>query len=258
MSLESLEYTVLQHISQNSQCRTFNFEYKGKKLWVKQPEYGEVTIWHRLLSLFAKIVNNNFFKPTVVTDPKSSLAYEAKRLRELSANGIRVPDVLLATEKYLVLEDTGRVLSEMLNDPSITLQEKEKIIMELSAELAAMHNKGYYHSRPALRDITYKEGHIYFMDFEENLEESLTIKEAIIRDGFLYVHTLYRKLDHPEMILLGLTSYQRALRADLWENLINEGKRYRITYTVLRILYPTLGKDAIAIFQTLTYFRNFF
>lgn len=258
MNTASLQLTVLQLLSQNGHRRTFSFIYEGEKLWVKQPERGEENLWHHLLSLFSKLLNNNFFKPTVVTDPKASLAYEAKRLKELKVNGIPVPDVLLVGEDYIVLEDTGRVLSEIFNDSSLSLQEKEKIMVQLSSALASMHNKGFYHSRPAMRDITYKEGQIFFMDFEENLERNLTTKEAIIRDGFLYVHTLYRKLDNPEIILLGLKSYQNSLRADLWENLIKEGKRYRITYALLRLLHPVLGKDGIAIQKTLAYFRSFF
>jgi tRNA A-37 threonylcarbamoyl transferase component Bud32 len=257
MNREPLSYKVTQLLSKNGHRRTFSFEFEGKKLWVKQPELAEENIWHTFLSLFSKVLNNNFFKPTVVTDAKESLAYEAKRLKELRENGIRVPDLLIETENYLVLEDTGRVLSEIFNDPAITIQEKEGIIIQLSSDLASMHNKGFFHSRPALRDITYKEGQIYFMDFEENLEKSLTTKEAIIRDGFLYVHTLYRKLNTSEIILTGLKNYQNTLQTELWNSLIEEGKRYRITYTLLRLLRPFLGKDAIAIYQTLTYFRNF-
>jgi tRNA A-37 threonylcarbamoyl transferase component Bud32 len=257
MNTNSLQLTLLQLLPKNGDRRTFSFVYDGKKLWVKQPERGEENFWHHLLSLFSKLLNNNFFRPTVVTDSKASLAYEAKRLKVMKTNGIPVPDVLLESDDYIVLEDTGRVLSDLLNDSSFPLQEKEKIMVQLSSALASMHNKGFYHSRPALRDISYKEGEIYFMDFEENLENTLSTNEAIIRDGFLYVHTLYRKLHNPDLILIGLKNYHSSLQTDLWDNLIREGKRYRITYT-LRLLRPILGKDAIAIYRTLTYFRNFF
>lgn len=237
--------------------RTFYFEYENEKVWVKTPEYAKATLWHTLSEVFAKILNNHFLRSTVVTDPISSLAYEANKLTFLSAHGIHVPKVLLRHKDYLVLEDCGIALSTLLNHDEISIEEKIIICQKLSARLAQLHNKGLYHSRPALRDITYKEGEIYFIDFEENLENTLTNEEAIIRDGFIFVHALFRKLHTPELISITLESYHRALNPELWDKLVSEGQRYRITYFLIRSLKRYLGKDGIAIFKTLRYLNSF-
>lgn len=253
----SLERTVLSLLLHNGHQRTFSFHCNGERLWLKQPESVKANIWHKTMPYVAKLLNNNFFRPTVATDPKASLAYEAKRLRELKKGGITVPDVVIEHEEYLVLEDAGIPFSVLLGDSALERDEKTRLAGELSRALAQMHNRGFYHSRPALRDFAYKEGKIYFMDFEEEIEKTLTAEEAIVRDGFLYVHTLFRKLRDPELIESTLAHYHRALRPDLWENLITEAYRYRFTYFLLKPIYRYLGKDGVAIFKTLQYFRRF-
>jgi tRNA A-37 threonylcarbamoyl transferase component Bud32 len=255
--MEKLQKTVEKLISERAYSRTFSFDYNGEKLWVKQPEMGEANIWHRLLLILSKLVKNNFFKPTVVTDPKASLIYEAKKISSLRQNNIPVPEIVLHNEHYLLLKDAGLPLSLLLNTDEITFEEKVEICKKLSTALADMHNRNFYHSRPALRDITYKEGKIYFMDFEESLETTLTLEEAILRDGFIFVHALYRKLYSPELISITLESYHRSLRPDLWDRLVTEGRRYIFTYFILRLFKRFLGKDGIAIYQTLHYFKQF-
>jgi tRNA A-37 threonylcarbamoyl transferase component Bud32 len=255
--MDTLKTAVEKLISENKNRRTFSFDYNGEKLWIKQPELGEVNIWHRLSFLLSKVLKNNFFKPTIVTDPLASLAYEANKIAFLHQNHIHVPELIMSNRHYLVLKDSGIPLSSLLNSDEIILDEKLDICKQLSISLADMHNRGFYHSRPALRDITYKEGKIYFMDFEENLEESLTTEEAILRDGLIFVHALYRKLHSPELIITALESYHRSLRPDLWDRLMDEGRSYTITFYLLTKLRKFLGKDGIAIYQTLHYFRQF-
>lgn len=254
--METLQKVVDELIQSHPNQRTFNFEYEGKKLWVKQPEMGEANIWHFVLAFLSKFINNHFLKPTVVTDPVASLEYEAKKLTVLKEHRISVPTLYLATKSYIVLEDAGKPLSSLLNDNDISLDIKMVICKQLGYELALMHNKGFYHSRPALRDITYHEGKIYFMDFEENLEGILSKEEAILRDGFIFIHALYRKLHTPELIATALESYHRTLNPECWDRLMDDGRSYNIMFYFLLSLKRYLGKDALAIYHTLAYFRS--
>lgn len=251
--MDTLQQAVEKKLAEDGHQRTFSLIHEGQKVWVKLPDVGEANIWHTLLFLASKLFNNRFFRPTVVRDAAASLAYEAQKLQTLHAHGIPVPNVLLHTAHYIVLEDAGAILSNLLNEPSLPIDEKKAILVQLSSSLASMHNKGFYHSRPALRDIGYKEGQIYFLDFEENLESTLSTEEAIIRDGFIYVHALYRKLKNEELIELGLTTYVRELDPEHWRRLTHEAKRYRWIAYVLKPIYALLGKDGIAVYKTLHY-----
>jgi tRNA A-37 threonylcarbamoyl transferase component Bud32 len=257
MNQPSLQHAVVGLLSQNAHRRTFSFMHRDQKYWVKQPDAGEANVWHKIMLMLSKLLKNNFFRPTVVTNPKNSLAYEARRLQELKKNGINVPEVMLHTPTYLVLEDAGTPLNILLLNSGMRNEEKKSLLVQLSRSLADMHNRGFYHSRPALRDMAYKEGKIYFMDFEENLENSLSTEEAIVRDGFLYAHTLYRKITDPELVETALDAYHRSLRPDLWDALTSEAQRYHVTHSLLKPIRPYLGKDGVAIFDTLKYFRQF-
>lgn len=253
----SLQHTVVDLLSQNAHRRTISFMYGDQKYWIKQPDIGEANVWHKIMLILSKLLKNNFFRPTVVTDPKNSLAYEARRLQELKKNGINVPQVMLYTSAYLVLEDAGTPLNVLLFNSGMRYEEKKNLLIQLSRSLADMHNRGFYHSRPALRDMAYKEGKIYFMDFEENLEHSLSTEEAIVRDGFLYAHALFRKITDPELVETALDAYHRAVRPDLWDALTSEAQRYHVTHSLLKPIRPYLGKDGVAVFDTLKYFRQF-
>lgn len=257
MALASLQHAVVGHLAQNAHQRAFSFVHDGQKYWVKQPVAGEANVWHKIMLILSKLLKNNFFRPTVVTDPKNSLAYEARRLKELKKHGINVPEVMLLTPTYLVLEDAGTPLNVLLLSSGMRHDKKKTLLIQLSRSLADMHNRGFYHSRPALRDMAYKEGKIYFMDFEENLEHFLSTEEAIVRDGFLYAHTLYRKISDPELVETALDAYHRAVRPDLWDALISEAQRYHVTHSLLKPLIPYLGKDGVAIFNTLKHLRQF-
>jgi tRNA A-37 threonylcarbamoyl transferase component Bud32 len=116
-----------------------------------------------------------------------------------------------------------------------------------------MHNNQMYHSRPALRDITYHNGNIYFMDFEENLEGILTTEEAILRDAMIFIHALYRKVPDEKLINQTLLIYTNSLHPNILQNLKNEAQKYKILYFLLKISYKILGKDAKAIFKTLNF-----
>ncbi len=251
MNRDLLQERVEEKLRTQEHQRTFSLSHEGEKVWVKLPDVGEANLWHTLLAWAAKLFNNNFFRPTVVRNATESLAYEASKLDTLHQHGIPVPKVLLRDPHYLVLEDAGVTLNTLLNDPSIPSEEKNTIVIQLSCALANMHNKGFYHSRPALRDIGYKEGKIFFLDFEENLETTLTTEEAIVRDGFIYIHALWRKLNNPVLINLGITAYKHELDPQAWDRLVEEAKRYTWLYYLLKPIRSFLGKDGVAIYQTL-------
>lgn len=242
-------------LTRHADERTFSLKLDGKKHWVKQAAPGEANVWHKVLRVLSMIFRNPLFTPTVVTNPRASLAHEADKLTRLHALGVPVPKVILRQPDYLLLEDAGAPLGELLNDPRIEQEEKKTIIRQAARTLANLHNAGEHHSRPVLRDMAYKNGQVYFMDFEENLTGVLNERQAIVRDGLIFVSALYRKLPDAELVEQGLQSYRQTLRAKLWQTLTRKGRRFRITFYLLYALRPILGKDGWALYRALRYFR---
>ena len=254
MTLEQHVKELLSHYHKN---RAFSTVYNGEKVWIKLPAMGEANFWHIVLKLLYKITKNPLFAPTVVTNPKESLKYEAQKLQQLANIGINVPKVLAQSEDFIVLSDCGTPLSLLINSDKISLVEKKEILHKLSITLANMHNIGIYHSRPALRDITYKEGQVYFMDFEENLENILSQKDAITRDGLIYIHSIYRKVRNQDLVNHALSIYISHLSIDLLSNLKTEVEKYKFLYFILEKIEKFAGKDAKALLHTLHFIDNY-
>jgi tRNA A-37 threonylcarbamoyl transferase component Bud32 len=254
MTLEQHVKELLSHYHKN---RAFSTIYNGEKVWVKLPAMGEANFWHIVLKLFFKITKNPLFAPTVVTNPKESLKYEAQKLQQLANTGINVPKVLAQSDDFIVLSDCGTPLSLLINSDKISFIEKKEILGQLSTTLANMHNIGIYHSRPALRDITYKEGQVYFMDFEENLENILSQKDAITRDGLIYIHSIYRKVRNQDLVSHALSTYIKNLKKDLLINLQSEVKKYKFLHLLLENIEKFAGKDAKALLHTINFITNY-
>ncbi len=252
MKLDVIEKELLK----NKNSRVFSFVQDGKKYWLKQPQMGEANFWHSLLFFLSKLSKNNFFKPTVVKDPTLSIVNEAKKLKKLDGLDIKVPKLIYSDERCLVVEDSGVVLSKIIDDSGYPFEFKDEVLGKFAATLAKMNNSGFYHSRPALRDATYKDDEVFLIDFEENLDDTLSPNEAIVRDGFLFIHTLFRKVDDEKLIENALLRYKKELNPALYENLKNEAKKYGFLYFVLKFTYKYLGKDAKAIFKTLRYIKE--
>lgn len=256
MSTKHLLHLARKLRKQRTTSRTFSLEYANKKFWVKNAAPGEANIWHHILALLARVFRNKLFIPTVVRDPYRSLAHEANKLQHLQSLGIAVPKVVLQEKDVLILEDTGTPLSELLTSPATRAEKKRILVQHTASKLASLHNVGQYHSRPALRDMTYKDGRIYFLDFEEDLQGILQTDEAILRDGLIFMSCLFRRLDDEELLQLGIETYRQSVEPEYWQALCDEAKQYRLTYSLTRLLKPVLGKDGLALHRMLAYFRN--
>jgi len=98
--------------------------------------------------------------------PRRLLAREVRLLRAMGARGAPVPAVLAAGDDYLVLEDCGRVLSDLLAEAPEAAA-AEALMAATGAALARLHALGCTHGRPYIRDILVSErGEVRFTDLE--------------------------------------------------------------------------------------------
>lgn len=118
--MEALQKAILRELQEKKGKRIFSFEYQGRKIWIKQAALGEISSWHALLALLHLLTGNPLLAPTVVRDPKASLAHEVHRLKEWAALGVNVPRVLWESEEAIALEDSGQALLGALGSDGIT------------------------------------------------------------------------------------------------------------------------------------------
>lgn len=123
-------------ISERPSDRVLNFTLDDQKYWIKR-----------------KLGNgrNQLVKYSV----EKEFYYEIARMTIAGRNNPDlVPEIEVLTPNYMVTKDGGPTVKNWL-DSDKSEAEKELILEEAGAALAALHKNGIVHGRPALRDITW-------------------------------------------------------------------------------------------------------
>lgn len=137
-------------ISERPSDRVLNFTLDDQKYWIKR-----------------KLGNgrNQLVKYSV----EKEFYYEIARMTIAGRNNPDlVPEIEVLTPDYMVTKDGGPTVKNWL-DSDKSEAEKELILEEAGAALAALHKNGIVHGRPALRDITWNDGVIHFLDWENRM-----------------------------------------------------------------------------------------
>lgn len=152
------------------------------RAWIKRPESKLNAV--RLLQY--GLYPFPILRPTFGT---GDLSQEAERLKELRAAGICVPKVLSSSSDRLVTEDVGPNLEVLTKEEP---ERRDFYIHSAMAALLLLHQHGFVHGRPFLRDLTFLEGQVYFLDLEESVRGTMPLSTAQIRDLFLFAFSLKR------------------------------------------------------------------
>ena len=158
-----------QMIRENPKSRIIDFTLEGQKYWIKR-----------------KLGNgrNQLVKYSV----EKEFYYEIARMTIAGESHPElVPNIQVLTPDYMVTLDGGPTLKNILGSKRRE-EEKKDILGETGAALAALHHDGVIHGRPALRDITYKDGKLTFLDWENRLysrnrEEQKAIDFLLLLQG---------------------------------------------------------------------------
>lgn len=88
--------------------------------------------------------------------PKTEFLFEVARIAiAAKACPELVPQIEVLTSEYMVTRDGGPTIEDWMEDPDLPFEEKKKLLYRIGASLAALHNAGVIHGRPAPRDILY-------------------------------------------------------------------------------------------------------
>lgn len=90
---------------------------------------------------------------------------EGARLQALIESGAHVAPVYLNTADYFIQAYCGTSLDTIL--PRCQEDERIKLIYEVLASLADLHQRGQWHGGPQIRNLTRYRGQLYRIDFEE-------------------------------------------------------------------------------------------
>lgn len=103
-----------------------------------------------------------------------------------------VPKIVVLTPTYMVTKDTGESIEDWLDKENVSGEDKEHMLYEVGRGLARLHNAGIAHGRPAPRDITWRDGQVTFLDWENRLYFK-RIERQRVQDFLLLFQGIYRR-----------------------------------------------------------------
>ncbi len=172
---------------------------EGQRAWLKF--YGESSRAFALglLNFVAHRFHLHALRPPPHRGGAQAREIEARRLTELKAQGVHVPEVLGQSRTALVLEHTGVSFNTCLREADAA--GRDRLVAAAIDAIAAAHREGAYLGQPVPRNMTWDEGRIGFIDFEEDPLEVMDLPQAQARDWLMFGYGVVKYYDdRPEVL----------------------------------------------------------
>lgn len=162
-----------------------------------------------LLAGLARWMNSPLLRPVPQRGGAAAQATEVRRLRALSAAGVRVPAVLHESADHVVLQFLGgHGLHELFGRDAA--QALPAFVRGLQA-LADVHARGQCLSQAFARNMLWCEGSVWMIDFEDDPLEVMPLAQAQARDWLAYLFSAVSAIDAPRAALMA--HWQQAQQA---------------------------------------------
>lgn len=167
-------------------------EISGRRAWLKQ--YDSASRHWRLAALdaFARKLELAPLRPPPHYVGMQAKSVEKRRIGELRALHIPVPEVLAEGDSMLVLSDIGPTLSHHLNLCRHDPQRIDLLVGKAVAAISSAHGRGAYLGQPWPRNLTFDQQTVGFIDFEEDPLDVMTLEQAQARDWLLFAYGVAR------------------------------------------------------------------
>lgn len=167
---------------------------------LKRPRPAHGAWRYAVMRVAARISGMQTLLPVPAHGGAHAQAIEVRRLRELGAAGVRVPAVLDESAEGIVLQFVG--------DRELVAQFKLDATSGFAAwqrgldAIADVHARGQYLSQAFARNMLLHDGRIWFIDFEDDPLETMSLVQAQARDWLAYLHSSIWLLAAPRAALL--------------------------------------------------------
>lgn len=170
---------------------------QGRRAWLKTYERGDRRLRLRMLDLAARRLGVPALRPPPHPGGDAARAVERRRLTELAALQVRVPEVLGESGQVLLLSDIGETLASRLRVAGP--DDRRRLVLAAARALAEVHARSGCIGQPLARNIAVDEaGRIGFLDFEEDPREVMPLEQAQVRDWLVFAAGVSRYFDAPE------------------------------------------------------------
>jgi len=180
----------------------------GRSAWIKHYARGRRRLSLGTLDLVARRLDLASLRPPPHHGGAKAKAIERRRIAELRAQGVRVPEVLGENGDTLLLGDMGESLSARLRAAAADPRALDALTRMVIEAIADAHLRGAYFGQPVPRNITIDaQGAVGFIDFEEDPLEVMALEQAQARDWLLFAFGMSKHYDdRPEALadMLGM------------------------------------------------------
>lgn len=226
--MQSFDVALCHVLAENKGKRVVSFYHEGQKYWLKQVEQQKGA--------------EKFLKPF----PAKAIQVEIKRLKWLNLRHVPTAKLVCSGDDYFVTTDVGDCISRLLQKNDISEDKKQQVIAQAAHKLAELHNQNLVHGRPAIRDITYLNNQVYFIDFEaKSLFSNLYYQKR--RDVIVFFYSMFQaKLDE-KYIRMAMQSYATT-NPENWQASLKLLKRLSFIYYICLPFKPVAKSDLISIY----------
>ncbi len=166
----------------------------GRKVWVKKRRSSGLCLFRRMQKLLYGATGLLVAMPPDLP-PTDNVGFEAERLSRAAELGLRIPAVLHRAADYFVMEDAGTHLDAYVKAHP---EEREDVIDRAASALRNMHDLGLVHGGAQIKNITVRDGEIFFIDLEESIPPD-RLELFKLRDLFLFLFSLEKTGNEPDL-----------------------------------------------------------
>ena len=180
-----------------------------EKAWVKISRKTGSNLFHRLIYT---ITANPIIVPVENKSSRETLLFETSKLIRLRELSVPVPEILYKTDTYFVLEDCGSTIRDLIKKEK--LKEPMEVLGEIIIQLSTLHQNKEYHGGSQIKNFTYREGKVCFIDFEESFQDQVSLDDLQFRDLFLFLLSIGKESIEIDYILLINTYIEHTHKTD--------------------------------------------
>ena len=181
--------SVLPHTRQ----RTFKLPFQGEILWVKKPRRGPGFTMYGLQAAASALTRVPMLWPPRVSRGPYGLQREADRLGALTRKGWPVPAVVALSDRWLVLRDNGQCIAPIVRGQPP--EGRSSLLRRLLEFLQTLHADGGWHGAAQTRNFTQLGDRFGLIDFEDDVEPSMSLPMRQARDIALFAISAARFSD---------------------------------------------------------------
>lgn len=188
-----MDYSVPRNVL-DARREVFPYRFGEETAFVKKLRRPKNPLgWYAQRCLYR--LTGNFLLAPPRRSGVDNITLEVGKLRRLARLGVPVPRVLHVAKDYFVLSDAGATLEDLLREEP---EKRDDAVGKGAAALRRLHDLGEAHGGAQIKNLTWRDGDVGFIDFEEDVPEGM-LAEFRLRDLYLFVASLERHGYDPDL-----------------------------------------------------------